>query len=72
MKGAIYLKQHLLETNSHYEERVNNYIVAVSEKYKFLGIETKFRQVTIHFETNEPLQENSKRKIGFPVTSNNI
>jgi heterodisulfide reductase subunit B len=72
MKGAIYLKQHLLETNSHYEERVNNYIVTVSEKYKFLGIETKFRQVTIYFETNEPLQENSKRKIDFPVTSNNI
>lgn len=72
MKGAIYLKQHLLETNSHYEERVNNYIVTVSEKHKFLGIETKFRQVTIYFETNEPLRENSKRKIDFPVTSNNI
>lgn len=72
MKGAIYLKQHLLETNSHYEERINNYIVSVSEKHKFLSIETKFRQVTIYFETNEQLSEKSKRKIGFPVTSNNI
>lgn len=72
MKRAIYLKQHLLETNSRYEERVNNYIVSVSEKHKFLGVETKFRQVTIYFETNESLPEKSKRKIGFPVTSNNI
>lgn len=72
MRGIIYLKQHLFETNSHYEDRINSYIVAISEKHRLVGMEMKFRQVTIIFETEEPLQENNKRKIGFPVTSNNI
>lgn len=71
MRAAIYLKQHLFETNSHYEERVNNYIVTISEKHKFIGIEIGFRQTIIFFETDEKVIEKPKRKIGFPITSNN-
>lgn len=70
MRIAIYLKQHLFETNSHYEKRVNNYIVTVSKKHEFIGIEIGFRQTIILFETDEVV-EKPKRKIGFPITSNN-
>lgn len=70
MRAAIYLKQHLFETNSHYEERVNHEIVTIGEKYKLVNIEIHFKQVIIFFEIDEKLMENPKRKIGFPITNN--
>ena len=71
MRAAIYLKQHLFETNSHYEKRVNDNIVTISKKHRFIEIEIGFRQTIIFFETNEEVVEKPKRKIGFPITSNN-
>lgn len=47
MRKAIYLKQYLFETNSHYEKRVNNNIVTISEKHELVEIETGFRQTII-------------------------
>lgn len=71
MSTAIYLKQHLFETNSHYEKRVNDNIVTISKKHRFIGVEIGFRQTIIFFKTDEEVVEKPKRKIGFPITSNN-
>lgn len=71
MRKAIYLKQYLFETNSHYEKRVNNNIVTISEKHELVEIETGFRQTIIFFETDEKVIEKPKRKVSFPITSNN-
>lgn len=70
MIRIIYLKQYLFETNSHYENRINAHIVAISDQYEIKELYMGHRQVTIYYETKKPLRE--KPKIGFPVTSNNI